>query len=60
MKKRNYIKVSYKWQGRQCSQDFKMSETRLINTVLKELADEQKCEVELIECSQEQYKILFG
>lgn len=59
-KMRNYIKVSYKSDGRKCSQDFMLSETRLINTVLKEMADDQKCEVELVECTKEEYKAIFG
>jgi hypothetical protein len=59
MKKRNYLKVSYKQNGVKCSQDFIMSETRFINTVVKKLADNNKCDVELIECTQKEYDLLF-
>ena len=57
---RNYIKVTYKANGKTCSQDFILSETRLINTVVKDLADDGKCEVELIDCTDKQYKALFA
>jgi hypothetical protein len=60
MKTRNYLKVTYKSDGITASQDFIMSEARLINTVVKEMADDGKCEVELMECSQETYKSIFG
>lgn len=63
MKMRNYIKVSYKMTGRKneklCNQEFTMSESRLINYVIKELAIDGKCEVELIECTQDEYDLKF-
>ena len=57
---RNYLKVSYTQDGKKRHQEFKLSEVRLINTVLKELADNGKVDVELKECSQKEYKIIFG
>ena len=60
MKKRNYLKVSYTQYGEKCSQDFTMGEVRLINTVLKDHTDNGKVEVELVECTEEEYKSIFG
>jgi hypothetical protein len=63
MKKRHYLRVTYALTGRRNEslnvQEFAMSETRLINYVVKGLAIDGKCNVELIECSQEEYKSKF-
>ena len=60
---RNYLKVTYKFSerknGKRDIQYFTMKEVRLINTVVKELSSDGKCEVELIECTQDEYNALF-
>ena len=63
MKKRQYLRVTHALTGRanerQNVQELTMSETRLINFVVKHLAIDGKCTVELIECSQEEYESKF-
>ena len=59
MKTRNYLKVTSKFDGVKSIQEFTMKEVRLINTVLKEISDNGKCEVELIECTEEEYNSKF-
>jgi len=63
MNKRNYLKVTYKYlyraNARDMVQEFTLSEARLINTILKEQSVDGKCKVELMECSQEEYKSKF-
>ena len=63
MKKRQYLRVTYAFTGRSNErenvQEFTMSETRLINYILKDLAIDGKCSVELMECSPEEYKSKF-
>ena len=57
---KNYLKVTYKFNGESRSQEFLTKEAYLITKVLKEQADDDKCEVELIECTEKEFKIIFG
>ena len=59
MKARNYLLVSCKEGGKKRTFKFKMNESGFIKTVLKEVSEDEKCEVQLIECSQKEYKKLF-
>jgi|TARA_R110000782_G_scaffold25502_2_gene66247 hypothetical protein len=59
MKKRNYLKVTSKLGRFKQVNLFTMKETRLINTVVKDMSSNGKCEVELIECTQDEYDNLF-
>jgi len=60
---RQYLKVTYAFTGRKNERDhvqeFTMSETRLINYVVKELAIDGKCKVELMQCTEEEYQSKF-
>jgi hypothetical protein len=58
---KQYLKVTYLYGDLEMSQDFKLSEVRFINTILKDQpSHERKCKVELKEIDKKGYELIFG
>ena len=60
MKTKHYLLVKCFYERRNTKHEFTLKESSNITYVLKNLSDDGKCEIELIECSIKEYKKKFG
>lgn len=59
MKERQFLRISYNGQEGRYSQDVPLKEQSLLTTFLREVAIDEKVEVELITCTQDEWEEKF-